>query len=66
MKNYSIPELVDAEGCLTCSICGKKFKPTDDTKYIANGGYTCDWKCFFNEARKHSSNKDAKERKKKR
>lgn len=33
---------------LVCPICGKEFKATEDTKYIAGGGYTCSWKCFLN------------------
>jgi hypothetical protein len=31
---------------LICPVCGKSFKVTEDTKYIAGGGYTCGWKCF--------------------
>ena len=32
---------------LICSVCSKKFTATDDTKYIINGGYVCDWSCFL-------------------
>lgn len=32
---------------LTCPVCGKDFKATEDTVYIAKGGYTCSWKCFL-------------------
>jgi len=60
MINYSIPELVNEQGFLTCPVCGKEFKPNDDTKYIATGGYTCSWKCFLNAVRK--SNKEANEK----
>lgn len=31
----------------TCTVCGKEFNATDDTRYIAAGGYTCGWKCFL-------------------
>lgn len=65
MKNYSIPELVDEQGFLTCPVCDKKFKPNDDTKYIAAGGYTCSWKCFLDAAKKYNKDKDDKGRKKK-
>lgn len=36
---------------LVCSVCGKEFKVSDDTKYICKGGYTCTWKCFLNHVR---------------
>ena len=45
---------------LICPVCGKSFKVTEDTKYIAGGGYTCDWKCFsakVNEALEKKTNK---------
>ena len=45
---------------LTCPVCGKEFKPNDDTKYIASGGYTCSWKCFLVVAKKNSEEKNAK------
>lgn len=32
---------------LICPICGKKFKVTDDTRYLRKGGYVCSWKCFL-------------------
>lgn len=32
---------------LVCPVCGKKFLASDDTKYIAAGGFTCSWKCFL-------------------
>lgn len=37
---------------LICTVCGKEFKVNDYTKYIINGGYTCSWKCFINEAKR--------------
>ncbi len=40
------------QGKLICSVCGKEFKVTGDTKYIINGGYTCKWKCFYKEAKR--------------
>lgn len=36
---------------LTCPVCGKDFKVSEDTKYIATGGFTCSWKCFMIDAR---------------
>ena len=63
MKNYYIPDLVNAQGFLTCPVCGKEFKPNDDTKYIAVGGYTCSWKCFLNDVKRRSSKKDVKDAK---
>jgi len=36
-----------------CSVCEKQFVATEDDKYIINGGYTCSWKCFLQEFRKH-------------
>lgn len=32
---------------LVCSVCGKKFIASDNTKYIINGGYVCEWNCFL-------------------
>lgn len=52
MKNYVISEMVDEQGKLTCPVCGEKFKPDENTKYIAAGGYTCDWKCFLKVVKK--------------
>ena len=34
------------ESCV-CPVCNKDFKASDDTKYIARGGYTCSWQCFL-------------------
>ena len=45
---------------LTCSVCGKEFQPNDDTKYIINGGYTCNWKCFLDEAKRKDEEKKLK------
>ena len=58
MKNYSMSELVDSKGFLTCPICGKEFKFTDNTKYIAGGGYTCSWKCFLTEVKRREEEKN--------
>ena len=44
---YSISKLLNTQGFLTCPVCGKEFKPNEDTKYIAAGGYTCSWKRFL-------------------
>lgn len=63
--NYSISELVNSEGFLTCPICQKEFKPNDDTKYIAAGGYTCSWKCFLTAVKKREEEKEKKNKNKK-
>lgn len=43
---------------LICPICGKEFEYTGDTKYIISGGYTCSWKCFFNEAKRRDDERE--------
>lgn len=43
------------QNTLSCSVCGKEFKISGDTKHIINGGYTCSWKCFYNEARRQDA-----------
>lgn len=50
MKNYN----VTIGEKLVCPVCGKEFKATDDTKYIARGGFTCDWKCFLSSVKNAS------------
>lgn len=55
---YSISELINSEGLLTCPVCEKEFEPNDDTKYIAAGGYTCSWKCFLTVAKKRAEEKE--------
>lgn len=42
---------------LICPVCGNEFKATEDTKYIAGGGYTCDWKCFLVKVKESSQKK---------
>lgn len=32
---------------LTCPVCNESFTVSEDTKYIAAGGFTCNWKCFL-------------------
>lgn len=59
MKNYLISELLNAQGLLVCSVCGKEFEPNDETKYIINGGYTCSGKCFITESKKRNEEKIA-------
>jgi predicted nucleic acid-binding Zn-ribbon protein len=56
---------------LICTVCGKEFTKNDYTKYIINGGYTCSWKCFIDEAKrkdaeraKNNEDKSNKRRKK--
>ena len=55
--NNSISGLVNSKGLLTCPVCNKEFKPTNDTKYIAAGGYTCSWDCFLTVAKKEKIKK---------
>ncbi len=55
---------VDTSNKLICSVCGQEFTPDDDTKYIIAGGYTCDWKCFLNEAKRRDAEKASKNKKK--
>ena len=57
MTNYSISEFLNPQGILTCSVCGKEFKPNDDTKYFISGGFTCSWQCFLIEAKKRDKEK---------
>ena len=42
---------------LICPVCGKEFRVSEDTKYIAAGGYTCSWKCFLVKAKEPKINK---------
>lgn len=42
---------------LVCPVCGKSFKVTEDTKYVAAGGFTCDWNCFLVVAKAKSNKK---------
>lgn len=58
MRIYSILELLNDKGMLTCPICQKEFKPSDDTNYIVDGGYTCSWKCFLKEVRRLRKEKE--------
>lgn len=58
-KNDAYPQ-----GILTCSVCGKEFKANDDTRYIINGGYTCTWKCFWNEMKRREAQKQIEKKNK--
>ena len=60
MKIPSISELLTPKGTLICPVCGKEFKPNDDTKYIIAGGYVCDWKCFLKELKRREAEKETK------
>lgn len=59
--NYLISELVNSKGFLVCPVCEKEFKPNDDTKYIAAGGYTCSWKCFLTVVKQREEEKKRKQ-----
>ena len=41
---------------LACPVCGKEFKPNDDTKYIVTGGHTCSWECFLTVVKRRTDN----------
>lgn len=58
MRNYSISELLNSQGMLTCSVCGQEFKPNKETKYIISHGYTCSWKCFLKEAKRRDAQRE--------
>lgn len=60
MKNKIKPKSLDPPEKLICTVCGEEFEPDDDTKYIIAGGYTCDWKCFLNEAKRRDAEKKEK------
>ena len=60
MKNKIKSKSLDPPEKLICTVCGKEFEPDDDTKYIIAGGYTCDWKCFLNEAKRRDAEKKEK------
>lgn len=32
---------------LICPVCGKRFLPNDDSKYLIGKEYTCSWDCFL-------------------
>lgn len=64
MKDYYNINYLKSKESLTCPVCGKEFKPSDDTKYIASGGYTCSWKCFSTVVKKISNEKSVENKKK--
>lgn len=37
---------------LLCPICGKEFTVTENTKYIFNKQYACEWPCFLEKVKK--------------
>ena len=42
-----------AQDDLVCPVCGKSFKKSENTKYIAGGGLTCGWACFLTYVKKN-------------
>lgn len=66
MKDYYSPDYLKSKESLICPVCGKKFKPSEDTNCIASGGYTCSWKCFAAVAKKISREKNAEGKKNRR
>ena len=59
-KITTTTEASKPQNILSCSVCGKEFKISGDTKYIINGGYTCSWKCFYNEAKRQDAERAKK------
>ena len=56
-KKETKTNITNSDESLICTICDKKFKPNDDTKYIARGGYTCSWKCFLDYVKRREKEK---------
>lgn len=57
-KAVTTTEPTKPQDKLVCTVCGKEFKITGDTKYIINGGYTCSWKCFYKEAKRRDAERE--------
>lgn len=68
VKRNITTESIYPQGELICSVCGKKFKANEKTRFIIAGGYTCDWNCFSDEYKKREAerkeNKNNKKQKK--
>jgi hypothetical protein len=41
---------------LICPVCGKRFLPGDDSKYLIGKEYTCSWECFLNKVKEKYEN----------
>ena len=43
---------------LICPVCGKRFLPNDDSKYLIGKEYTCSWDCFLNKVKEKYNGTD--------
>lgn len=46
------------DSTLICPVCGKRFLPSDDTKYLIGKEYTCSWDCFLNKVKEKYNEND--------
>ncbi len=46
------------DSTLICPVCGKRFLPGDDTKYLIGKEYTCSWDCFLKIVKEKDKNED--------
>lgn len=60
VKDDGYPQIGES---LVCPVCNQRFKATEDTRYLINGNYTCNWKCFFNYYNEHEKVNEEKKRK---
>ena len=43
---------------LICPVCGKRFLPNDDSKYLIGKEYTCSWDCFLSKVKEKYNEND--------
>lgn len=43
---------------LICPVCGKRFLPNDDSKYLIGKEYTCSWDCFLKKVKEKYNEND--------
>ena len=43
---------------LICPVCGKRFLPNDDSKYLIGKEYTCSWDCFLKKVKEKYNGTD--------
>lgn len=46
------------DSTLICPVCGKRFLPSDDSKYLIGKEYTCSWDCFLNKVKEKYNGTD--------
>lgn len=57
MLNDRLSSIYPVNGTkLICPKCGKTFTVTDDTRYLYDKDYVCDWKCFLTPINKEVEN----------